>query len=402
MKKNPCYNKNKKIIILTILTFISFLTVSTATAKLQWFGPIYLTTDITCLEEDIKEIGEFSNLIVIESQTNLIDPIEIAIQDIERMILASEYNTKTVLVLLDIFFKKNWKITFTFNTDYYSVDSSGNLIYENQNKIVAIYDSENLYGLDGHFMGQIILYDNNKAVYTTEKGNVITGVYNRQLIEIIPRLDYIERWLTYAQIIEPYIENVMGVIILDEPYRRALLQETPLYVMKETLDNMIMLIKETFLSVKTIGIFSTLFSELDQEYFYGILIPKNIMDKFEFPNFDIIGFNFYFLANQNFSLYTFRFQWKRKFNLFQKLLSSEQEIVLIPGTFYFENKVFNVKKLVKLANFYNRIARLEPKITTMMPFLWKSVESLGLKGMKDLPNEILLKWKSTGKTISKL
>jgi len=61
--------------------------------------------------------------------------------------------------------------------DVYTVDSNGNLIYGNTNQKVGYYNfnTGELTNLNGQSMGRITTDANGRAVYTTEKGNVIPG-----------------------------------------------------------------------------------------------------------------------------------------------------------------------------------------------------------------------------------
>jgi hypothetical protein len=64
--------------------------------------------------------------------------------------------------------------------DRYYVDSSGNFIYQNTGQVVARYDfnTGELTNTSGQSMGKIVTDASGKAVYTTEKGNVIPGAYS--------------------------------------------------------------------------------------------------------------------------------------------------------------------------------------------------------------------------------
>ena len=395
----------KRICVLVMLAVFLTVSVPPAMAKVKWFGPIHLEkTDDGSWAEDIAQLTEFSNLIVIEQQGGTTNPAEMARGDVDKIVLASDYGAKTVVVLLDLFFEWTRQLTFNFNLDYYLVDCDGNFIYENTGKIVAIYDfaTGNLWGPDGHYMGQIVTNSDGTAIYTTQKGNVIRGIYNNKIVDIALRSDCAERWEEYAQIIEPYAENVWGVIFLDEPYLRAIRLGISFKETRESLNQAITLVKETFPAMRTVSIFSTLFSELDQEYYYGIPIPEKTKEEFRFSNFDVVGFDYYYSSNSKMTLKKFKSEWREKFRVFCKFLLPEQEILLVPGTFYFEGMDPPSRgTLLSLANFYYcEIALRDSRITAIVPFLWESIE-YRLVGMKDLPNEVFCKWKKIGQEIKK-
>jgi len=305
----------------------------------RWFGPAYSGMNgFGDWESNIPWVAEFSNLIMIGQPLETTNPAEIAEKDTEEINLASQYDAKSLLVLFNVFFE-------------------------------AVYDGS-------------------------------------RLADILLRPDYVERWAKYAQIIEPQVKNIYGIITVDEPFLNSLIIGKSIREMRKEINQVNFLIKKTFPSIRTVGIMHTTHANLAGQEFCGFAVPANAAEEFEYPAWDVIGFDFYYSsnlghysANPELELEEFKRAWLEKFNSFNEFLIPGQEIILVPGVFYFRDaRSPSVEEFLDLANFYYEVAKSNPKVTVVLPFLWESVGN-NLAGMRDLPIEILYRWQNIGRRV---
>ncbi|HHD92263.1 MAG TPA: hypothetical protein ENL06_01385 [Candidatus Portnoybacteria bacterium] len=217
------------------------------------------------------------------------------------------------------------------------------------------------------------------------------------------RPDYKERIQRYSLYLHFYgSRNPWAFYVLDEPYSAAIQIGMSIREMREMLNTAIVAIKKVFPDSKTANGIAITREDLEQENILGFPVPPNAVKEYGFPGFDIIAVYCYwpqyrvFYPGSTLEDSKKVFQEKYLGNAKDNLLSG-QKIVIVPGTFEFPGQEISVEDYLDLANFYWCIARSNPKVVGIVPFLWPTTE--GLVGLKNLPPEVQRAWEGIGRKI---
>ncbi|NCF75075.1 MAG: hypothetical protein GWO87_01130 [Xanthomonadaceae bacterium] len=217
------------------------------------------------------------------------------------------------------------------------------------------------------------------------------------------RSDYRERLQRYSSYLHLYRgKNPWAFYVLDEPYLAAIVEGMSIGKMREMLNKAIAAIKEVFPNSKTANGIAVTRSDLEQENILGFPVPENAAEEYGFPKFDLIAVYCYWAqykpGHPNDRLEDLKkvFQEKYLGNAKDNLLPG-QKIILVPGTFHFLGQEISPEDYLDLANFYWNIAKTDPQVVGIVPFLWPSSENL--IGLKDLPKNVRDVWREMGKKI---
>ncbi len=220
---------------------------------------------------------------------------------------------------------------------------------------------------------------------------------NGQLIDVVLRSDYTERWLEYVEEIYPFKDKILGFFLFDEMYWVATQCGISFKKMRGMVEEAASAIKAQFPQTKVIGSIAITEGDLEQKFLYGFPIPEDAQEEYGIPEgYDWVAVYNYWAQCETGGDEFFK-TWDKRMQSFEKYMHPHQDIILVPGTFYFSFQDSSIEDdLLQLANFYYDMAKTNSRIVAIVPFLWPSFEHL--VGMKDMP-QLQKPWAKIGKKI---
>ena len=219
---------------------------------------------------------------------------------------------------------------------------------------------------------------------------------------VVLRSNYIDRWLVYSDIIAPNIDDILMFLTLDEPYWAGCgaagspVQET---TMKEWLESVAACIKTTFPTVKLGQVYA--YVSMLENYSSNPTSPKS--ETFSIPEgYDYVGFDMFyssFRANGYYEVEKyagFISDFTTLYTYFKNVVSGAHKLIIIPGSFYHDFFEVSEAELLQDAYFFMDLARNDPQIEVLAPFLYKTCYNM--VGIEDL-YFVDTYWKHIGKQI---
>lgn len=258
-------------------------------------------------------------------------------------------------------------------------------------------------------VSHIITHDINKINQAKAKGMKsilhITSIFydvdivgGKLSVELFP--DYAVRWNQYATAIQPYLDDIYGIYLVDEPYwiltdkNRVV---TPLSISEVTnwLETAASEVKGSFPDTDLIAGFNN----------YDDLIP--IYGSIPIPSYADKVLYYYYWTDRKPKLGMDMSQWIKEEEASFTILQSEigdREIILLPGAYKYDlTKTTTItvtptdSELISLAGFWYQKALKNPNIEVFLPFVYNSLDPKTI-GFKHMPS-VHQKYKEIGEEI---